>query len=48
MDVKEMNVNGWVEAEDYEAPRLEIMEVQVEKGFAISSGGAPYNPSIPW
>lgn len=45
METKEMNVNGWVEAKDYEAPRLEIMEVQVEKGFAGS--GEPYNP-IPW
>lgn len=42
MDTKEKNVNGWVEAENYEAPQLEIMEVKVEKGFAGSA--EPFHP----
>lgn len=25
--------------ESYEAPKVEIVEVEVEKGFALSSGG---------
>lgn len=25
--------------ESYEAPRVEIVEVEVEKGFAVSGGG---------
>lgn len=35
--MKEMNV--------YEAPQVEIIEVEVEKGFAVSYGGnSPENP----
>lgn len=29
--------------EDYEAPQVEIIEVEVEKGFAVSFGGEPGN-----
>ena len=25
--------------ENYEAPQVEVVEVEVEKGFAVSSGG---------
>jgi hypothetical protein len=33
--------------ERYEAPELEIIEVEAEKGFAASPEGAPVAPSSP-
>ena len=29
--------------ESYEAPQVEVVEVEVEKGFAVSSGGEDGN-----
>ena len=29
--------------ENYEAPQVEVVEVEVEKGFAVSSGGEDGN-----
>ena len=29
--------------ESYEAPQVEVIEVEVEKGFAVSSGGEDGN-----
>ena len=36
-----LNLNGMEvnEVKNYEAPRVEVVEVEVEKGFAVSSGG---------
>lgn len=31
----------------YEAPKVEVIEVEVEKGFAVSGGTEDYNPQ-PW
>ena len=31
----------------YEAPKLEVIEVEVEKGFAVSGGTEDYDPQ-PW
>lgn len=28
-------------SENYEAPKVEVIEVEVEKGFATSAGGEP-------
>ena len=33
--------------EMYEAPKVEVIEVEVEKGFAVSGGTEDYNPQ-PW
>ena len=33
--------------ENYEAPQVEIVEVEVEKGFAVSGGTEDYDPQ-PW
>ena len=30
--------------EMYEAPKVEVIEVEVEKGFAVSGGTEDYNP----
>ena len=35
-----MEVN---EVKNYEAPRVEVVEVEVEKGFATSAGGEGVN-----
>ena len=36
-----LNLNGMEvnEVKNYEAPRVEVVEVEVEKGFATSAGG---------
>ena len=31
----------------YEAPKVEVIEVEVEKGLAVSGGTEDYNPQ-PW
>lgn len=36
-----MNKENFIES--YEAPKVEIMEVEVEKGFAASAGGEDGN-----
>lgn len=33
---------------NYEAPQVEIIEVEVEKGFATSNGMDPLNPGGPF
>ena len=33
---------------NYEAPRIEIIEVEVEKGFAASGDIDPYNDGTGW
>ena len=33
---------------NYEAPRIEVIEVEVEKGFAASGGIDPYNDGTDW
>ena len=33
--------------EMYEAPKVEVIEVEVEKGFAVSGGTVVYEPQ-PW
>ena len=33
--------------EMYEAPKVEVIEGEVEKGFAVSGGTEDYNPQ-PW
>ena len=37
--LKKIVMNKEIFIESYEAPRVEIVEVEVEKGFAVSSGG---------
>lgn len=32
-------MNKEIFIESYEAPQVEVVEVEVEKGFAVSSGG---------
>lgn len=32
----------------YVAPDAELLEVQVEKGFAVSGGGDDWNNTNPW
>lgn len=32
-------MNKEIFIESYETPRVEVVEVEVEKGFAVSSGG---------
>lgn len=32
-------MNNEISIESYETPRVEVVEVEVEKGFAVSSGG---------
>jgi len=34
-----MKENEWIEAA-YEAPNVEVLEVEVEQGFAVSGGDA--------
>ena len=40
-----LNLNGMEvnEVKNYEAPRVEVVEVEVEKGFATSAGGEDGN-----
>lgn len=40
-----LNLNGMEvnEVKNYEAPRVEVVEVEVEKGFAVSGGGEGVN-----
>lgn len=40
-----LNLNGMEvnEVKNYEAPRVEVVEVEVEKGFATSAGGEGVN-----
>lgn len=33
---------------NYEAPQVEIIEVEVEQGFATSNGTDPLNPGGPY
>lgn len=33
---------------NYEAPQMEIIEVEVEQGFAASNGTDPLNPGGPF
>ena len=41
-----MNKNDFM---NYEAPQVEVIEVEVEKGFAVSGGEYPDAPTeYPW
>ena len=43
-----MNKNEQQAMEAYEAPKVEVIEVEVEKGFAVSPHDMPYgdNPFV--
>lgn len=39
-----MKTMSFAELNNYQAPQVEVIEVEVEKGFAGSNGNEPTNP----
>ena len=42
-----MNRKEFTYMENYEAPRVEVVEVEVERGFALSGSGSDSNDTEP-